>query len=110
MENSPRSREELQPRHQERRVGEGAILRAAVRIEEARACGRDAAAIPVSIALTLGTSTSRRAALGTDAAEVARNARAYAALGVETLVISAGTVDVTGARGALEVIRDAGLA
>jgi probable F420-dependent oxidoreductase len=71
---------------------------------EARAAGRDATSIPVSIAMTLGASTPRRAALGKDAAEIVRNARAYAALGVETLVISAGTVDPREARSALEMI------
>jgi probable F420-dependent oxidoreductase len=76
---------------------------------EARACGRDAATIPVSIAMTLGPSTPRRAALGADPGEVVRNAKAYAALGVETLVISAGTVDAAGARAALEMIATTGL-
>jgi alkanesulfonate monooxygenase SsuD/methylene tetrahydromethanopterin reductase-like flavin-dependent oxidoreductase (luciferase family) len=71
---------------------------------EARAAGRDVTSIPVSIAMTLGASTPRRAALGKDTAEIVRNARAYAALGVETLVISAGTVDPREARSALEMI------
>lgn len=72
--------------------------------DEARAAGRDAAQIPVSIAMTLGASTPRRAALGKDPAEIIRNARAYADLGVETLVISAGTVDPGDARSALEMV------
>jgi probable F420-dependent oxidoreductase len=71
---------------------------------EARTAGRDPAQIPVSIAMTLGPSTPRRAALGQNTLEIIRNARAYAALGVETLVISAGTVGPRGARSALEMV------
>jgi probable F420-dependent oxidoreductase len=76
-----------------------AALRAA-----ARTAGRDPAQIPVSIAMTLGPSTPRRAALGQNTPEIVRNARAYAALGVETLVISAGTVGPREARSALEMV------
>jgi len=72
--------------------------------EEARACGRDAAKIPVSIAMTLGASTRGRATLGRDPAEIVKNARAYADLGVETLAISAGTSDPKEARSALEML------
>ena len=72
--------------------------------EEARACGRDAAKIPVSIAMTLGASTRGRATLGRDPAEVVKNARAYAELGVETLAISANTSDTKEARSAMEML------
>jgi alkanesulfonate monooxygenase SsuD/methylene tetrahydromethanopterin reductase-like flavin-dependent oxidoreductase (luciferase family) len=72
--------------------------------EQARACGRDASKIPVSITLGLAPpGTRRRHALGTDPADVIRNAKAYAALGVETLVISANTTDPREARAALEM-------
>jgi hypothetical protein len=54
--------------------------------------------------MTLGPSTGRRHTLGTSATEVARSARAYAGLGVETLVVSAGTVDPAEARSALELV------
>jgi probable F420-dependent oxidoreductase len=73
--------------------------------EEARAQGRDASTIPVSIAMGLGApGTRRRHALGTDPAEVVRNAKAYADLGVDTLVISANTSDPVEARTAMEML------
>ncbi len=72
--------------------------------EELRACGRDAANVPVSIALSLATSTSRRYALGTEPAEIVRNVTAFASLGVETLVISANTSDPAAARSAMEMV------
>jgi len=68
--------------------------------EELRACGRDAASVPVSIT----ASTPRRHALGTEPAEIARNAKAYAALGVETLVISATTSDPREARSVMDMV------
>jgi len=71
---------------------------------EAQACGRDVSKIPVSIAMSLGVATTRRYALGKDPAEVVNNAKAYASLGVQTLVISANTGDPTEARSALEMI------
>jgi probable F420-dependent oxidoreductase len=81
-------------------LGQGiALLRT-----EAQACGRDVSKIPVSIAMSLGVSTTRRYALGKDPAEVINNAKAYASLGVQTLVISANTSDPTEARSALEMI------
>jgi alkanesulfonate monooxygenase SsuD/methylene tetrahydromethanopterin reductase-like flavin-dependent oxidoreductase (luciferase family) len=72
--------------------------------EECRACGRDAAQVPVSIALSLTASTSRRYALGAEPAEVARNVQAFASLDVETLVISATTSDPGEARAAMEMV------
>ena len=72
--------------------------------EEARACGRDAAQIPVSLALSITASTPRRYALGTDPTEIARTAQAFARLGVDTLVISATTSDPREARAALEMV------
>jgi probable F420-dependent oxidoreductase len=72
--------------------------------EELRACGRDAAKVPVSIAMSITTSTPRRYALGTEPKEIARNARAYAALGVETLIISANTSDPGEARSVLDMV------
>jgi probable F420-dependent oxidoreductase len=78
--------------------------------EECRACGRDAASVPVSIAMSITASTPRRHALGTEAAEIARNAKAYAALGVETLVISATTSDPREARSVMEMVARALLA
>ena len=81
-------------------LGQGmALLR-----EEARACGRDAATIPVSLALSITASTPRRHALGTERTEIVRNAQAFARLGVETLVISATTSDPREARVALEMV------
>jgi len=71
---------------------------------EAHACGRDAAAIPVSIAMSLTEPTPRRWALGTRPDEVVRNAKAFAAAGVETLIVSANTGDPRAARAALEMI------
>jgi probable F420-dependent oxidoreductase len=61
--------------------------------DEARACGRDAAKIPVSIAMTLAAARAGRHALGTAPSEIVTNARAYADVGVDTLIISAGTSD-----------------
>ena len=72
--------------------------------EELRACGRDAASVPVSIAVSITASTPRRHALGTEPAEIARNAKAYAALGVETLVISATTSDPREARSVMDMV------
>jgi probable F420-dependent oxidoreductase len=72
--------------------------------EELRACGRDGAKVPVSIALSLAPSTPRRHALGTEPAEVVRNAKAFASVGVETLVISATTSDPREARAAMQMV------
>jgi probable F420-dependent oxidoreductase len=72
--------------------------------EELRACGRDAAQVPVSLALSLAASTPRRYALGTEPAEVVRNVKAFASLGVETLVISATTNDPREARAAMQMV------
>jgi probable F420-dependent oxidoreductase len=72
--------------------------------DEARACGRDASKIPVSIAMTLAAARAGRHALGTAPSEIVKNARAYADVGVETLIISAGTSDPGEARAALEMI------
>jgi probable F420-dependent oxidoreductase len=72
--------------------------------EEARANGRDPARIPVSIAMTIGASNRGRATLGREPAEIVKNARAYADLGVETLAISATTSDPKEARSALEML------
>jgi probable F420-dependent oxidoreductase len=72
--------------------------------DEARACGRDGAKIPVSIAMTLAAARAGRHALGTAPSEIVKNARAYADVGVETLIISAGTSDPGEARTALEMV------
>ena len=72
--------------------------------QEARACGRDVARIPVSIAMSLAASTPRRHALGTRPDEIVRNAQAFAGVGVDTLVISANTSDPGEARTALEMV------
>src|SRR5262245_29839933 len=73
--------------------------------DEARACGRDVSQIPVSITLGIAQpGTRRRHALGTDPAEIVRNARAFAGLGVDTLIISANTSDPAQARAALEMV------
>jgi probable F420-dependent oxidoreductase len=72
--------------------------------DEARAAGRDAVKIPVSIAMSLAAARAGRHALGTKPAEIIKNAKAYASLGVETLIISANTSDPREARSALEMI------
>jgi probable F420-dependent oxidoreductase len=72
--------------------------------EQARTAGRDVAKIPVSIALSLAASRPGRHALGTEPAEIAANAKAFAALGVETLVVSANTSDPREARSAMEMV------
>lgn len=72
--------------------------------EQARAHGRDAAAIPVSLALNLGTGRAGRAMLGTEPAEIARNARAYADVGLDALLVSTVTTDPAAARSALETV------
>jgi probable F420-dependent oxidoreductase len=71
---------------------------------ELAACGRGPAEVPVSLALSLAESRPRRFALGTDARAIVRNARAVAALGVHTLVVSATTRDPAEARDALEMV------
>ena len=72
--------------------------------EAARAAGRDAATIPVSIAMSLAAARAGRHALGTKPAEIIKNAKAYAGLGVDTLIISANTSEPREARSALEMI------
>jgi probable F420-dependent oxidoreductase len=71
---------------------------------EARAQGRDAAAIPVSLALTLGEARPGRASLGTTPAEIARNAQAYADAGLDALLVSTVTTDAAQARASLETV------
>ena len=78
--------------------------------EEAQAAGRDAAGIPVSIALSLAASRPGRYALGTAPAEIANNAKAFAALGVDTLIVSGNTSDAGQARSAMEMVARAVLA
>ena len=72
--------------------------------EELRACGRDAAQVPVSIAMSITASTPRRFALGTEPAEIVKNAKAYANVGVDTLIVSANTSDPREAQSALQMI------
>jgi probable F420-dependent oxidoreductase len=72
--------------------------------EEAHAAGRDVAKIPVSIAMSLAAARANRHTLGTKPAEIVRNAKAYAGLGVETLIVSANTSDPREARSALEMV------
>jgi luciferase-like monooxygenase len=72
--------------------------------EEARANGRDAASIPVAVAMTLGPGRPGRATLGTTPDEVARSARAYAELGVDALLVSSVTSDPAQARAALDTV------
>ncbi len=72
--------------------------------EELRACGRDPAQVPVSVAMSITGSTARRHALGTQPADILGNARAYAASGVEALVISANTSDPRQARATMEMV------
>ncbi|MBM3224018.1 MAG: TIGR03619 family F420-dependent LLM class oxidoreductase [Candidatus Tectomicrobia bacterium] len=56
--------------------------------EHAQAAGRQAADIPVSISLPLQGGRAGRYTLGTDPAEMVPRLQAFAALGVETVVIS----------------------
>jgi len=72
--------------------------------EAARAAGRDAATIPVSIAMSLAAARAGRHALGTKPVEIIKNAKAYAGHGVDTLIISANTSEPREARSALEMI------
>ena len=71
---------------------------------EIRACGRDAAQVPVSLALSLTEARPRRYALGSDARDVVRSAKEFAALGLDTLIISATTSDPKEARASLEMV------
>jgi probable F420-dependent oxidoreductase len=72
--------------------------------EELRVCGRDAAQVPVSIAMSITAATPRRFSLGTEPAEIVRNAKAYAEAGVETLIVSANTSDPREARTRMEMV------
>jgi probable F420-dependent oxidoreductase len=72
--------------------------------EELRACGRDPAQVPVSIAMSIMGSTPRRHGLGTQPAEIRRNAKAYADAGVETLIVSANTSDPREAQAVMEMV------
>ena len=78
--------------------------------EDAQAAGRSPAAIPVSIALSLAASRPGRYALGTAPAEVAANAKAFAALGVDTLIVSGNTSDPGEAGATMEMVARAVLA
>jgi probable F420-dependent oxidoreductase len=71
---------------------------------EARAHGRDTAQIPVSLALNLGSGRAGRATLGSEPAEIARNARAYADAGLDALLVSTVTTDPAAARAALDTV------
>jgi probable F420-dependent oxidoreductase len=72
--------------------------------EEARAHGRDAAAVPVALAMTLGAGRPGRPTLGTTPDEIARSAKAYADLGLDALLVSSITSDPAQARAALETV------
>ena len=72
--------------------------------DELRACGRDVAAVPVSIALSIAASSPRRYALGTERREIVDRAKAFAHLGVDTLIVSANTSDPREARATLEML------
>ena len=72
--------------------------------EAARAHGRDAAQIPVSLALSLGTGRAGRATLGTEPAEIARTAKTYADAGLDALLVSTVTTDPAAARAALDTV------
>ncbi len=72
--------------------------------EELRACGRDPAQVPVSVAMSITASTPRRHALGTTPADILRNATAYAEAGAETLVVSANTSDPREAGAILDML------
>jgi probable F420-dependent oxidoreductase len=77
----------------------------AVLREEAQVASRDVSKIPVSITLGIAApGTRRRHALGTSPDDVVRNAKAFAALGVDALLISANTSDPGEARSALEMV------
>ena len=54
--------------------------------------------------MSLATSRPGRHALGTKPAEIVENAKAYASVGVDTLVISANTSDPREAGAALEMV------
>ena len=69
-----------------------------------KAYGRQIEDVPVSLALSLTESRPRRFALGTSAQDVIRHAKAVAALGVETLIISATTSDPDEARAAIDMV------
>jgi hypothetical protein len=71
---------------------------------EIRACGRDAAQVPVSLALSLTAARAGRYALGPAASDVVKSAKEFAALGLDTLIISATTSDPKEARAALEMV------
>jgi alkanesulfonate monooxygenase SsuD/methylene tetrahydromethanopterin reductase-like flavin-dependent oxidoreductase (luciferase family) len=71
---------------------------------EARACGRDAAKIPVAISMTLGAPARNRFALGTTSGEVLKNARAFAGAGADALLVSIVTTDPREARTAMEMV------
>ena len=72
--------------------------------EEACACGRDAASIPVAISMTLGAPARGRFALGTKPSEIIDHARAFAAAGADALLISAVTSDPHEARAVVEMV------
>jgi luciferase-like monooxygenase len=70
--------------------------------EHVQHSGREAAETPVSVSLPLGNPTPRGDALGTEAREIIGKIRAFANLGVQTLVITGNTGNMAETVSALE--------
>jgi probable F420-dependent oxidoreductase len=72
--------------------------------EYAQSTGRDVAEISVSVSLPLGNPTPRGDALGTDPREITEKIRAFANVGVEMLVITGNTGNITETLPAIEML------
>jgi probable F420-dependent oxidoreductase len=72
--------------------------------EQARAAGREAAAIPVSMSVPLHSARPGRYALGQDPAEMVQKIQTFARLGVERVVIAPTTGETQVMHEALEMI------
>ncbi len=72
--------------------------------DQARACGREPADIPVSISLPLSGGRAGRYTLGVEPAEMVQKIQTFAGLGVETVVVSPYTGEAQEMTRALEVL------
>ena len=82
------------------------VLRESMRYlaEQARAAGREASAIPVSMSLSLQSGRAGRYALGLDPAEMVQKIQAFASLGVDRVVLAPSTGEAQEMTQALEMI------
>ena len=72
--------------------------------EYAQQAGREVAEIPISVSLPLGNPTPRGGALGTEPQAIMDKLQAFASVGVQLLVITGHTGDITETFPAMEML------